>query len=87
MKSGSSQSWFSAQVVNANDRTKTLEVSSDGGKTFKPAQRQSYNYFQLSSGTGSATATIRVTSVGGKQVVIPNVQLTSDSKTQAPGNY
>ena len=87
MKDGASQYWFSAMVQNANDRTQTLEVSTDNGATWKPTQRQSYNYFQLSGGTGSATCSIRVTSVSGKQVVVNNVQVASGAVATASSNY
>lgn len=74
-------------VQNANDRTKSLEVSTDNGSTWQPTQRQSYNYFQLNSGTKSNSCAIRVTSESGKQVVVQNVQVASGSVTKASSNY
>ncbi|KAJ9622436.1 hypothetical protein H2203_006658 [Taxawa tesnikishii (nom. ined.)] len=56
MKSGVSQYWFSAQIVNGNLRTNKLEVSIDQGKTWKSTTRQTYNFFEISSGTGASTA-------------------------------
>ncbi len=61
MKSGVSQYWFSAQVVNASRRTAKMEVSTDQGKTWKAAQRTTYNFFEISSGVGASSAWIRVT--------------------------
>ncbi|KAL9052505.1 MAG: hypothetical protein Q9162_005361 [Coniocarpon cinnabarinum] len=85
-KSGVTQYWFSAQVVNANDRTQKMEVSSDG-KTWKDTTRQDYNYFEISGGTGSSTVSIRLTSQGGSQVVLDNVTIKADGSVTAKNNY
>lgn len=61
MKTGVSQYWFSAQVVNANRRTSKMEVSTDQGRTWKAAQRQTYNFFEITSGVGASSAWVRVT--------------------------
>jgi expansin (peptidoglycan-binding protein) len=87
MKSGVSQYWFSAQVINAHRRTKTLEVSIDQGKTWKMATRTTYNFFEISSGVGASSAWIRLTSETGTQVVVKNVAQTSDAVVVASGNY
>lgn len=87
MKSGVSANWFSAQVVNAKQRVSKLEVSTDSGKTWKAATRQTYNYFEISSGSGATTAWIRVTSVGGSTVTVKNVSQTSDAKATATANF
>lgn len=87
MKSGVSQYWFSAQVVNAKRRTTKMEVSIDGGKTYKSTNRQTYNFFEISSGAGAAKATIRITSETGSTVVVPNVPMTGDVVVTAGGNY
>jgi expansin (peptidoglycan-binding protein) len=87
LKSGVSQYWFSAQVVNANRRTAKLEVSIDGGKTWKQAKRTDYNFFEIPSGVGAAKASVRVTSKDGKSVVVKDVAMTSDASVKAAGNY
>ncbi|PSK45212.1 Papain inhibitor [Elsinoe australis] len=87
MKSGVSQYWFSAQVVNAKRRTTKMEVSIDGGKTYKSTNRQTYNFFEISSGAGAAKATIRITSETGSTVVVQNVPMTGDAVVTAGGNY
>ncbi|KAF2765929.1 barwin-like endoglucanase [Teratosphaeria nubilosa] len=87
MKSGVSEYWFSAQVVNGNDRTASMEVSTDGGSTWKSTERQDYNFFQISSGAGASTASIRVTSFGGSAVTVDNVSMTGDATATASGNY
>lgn len=61
MKSGSSQYWFAAQVVNGNRRTARMEVSTDQGRTWRAAQRTTYNFFEIGSGVGASSAWIRVT--------------------------
>ncbi len=38
-----------------------LFVSTDQGKTWKAAQRTTYNFFEISSGVGASSAWIRVT--------------------------
>ena len=88
MKSGASQYWFSAQVIGATRRTSTLEVSSDGGATWQPTERQAGdNFFQLASGTGSNKVDIRVTSHINTQVVIKDVPVVGDQATAATENY
>jgi expansin (peptidoglycan-binding protein) len=87
MKSGVSQYWFSAQVVNAKLRTTKLEVSIDSGKTWKAATRTTYNFFEISSGSGSSVAWIRVTSEKGDTVVVKNVSQTGDVRVTATANY
>jgi expansin (peptidoglycan-binding protein) len=86
LKSGVSQYWFSAQVVGANRRTTKLEVSTDG-KTWKAAARTDYNFFEIPSGVGAATAQIRVTGENGSVVVVKNVQMQSDISVKAGNNY
>ncbi|KAI4857365.1 barwin-like endoglucanase [Aureobasidium sp. EXF-8846] len=87
MKSGVSQYWFSAQVVNAKLRTTKLEVSIDSGKTWKTATRTTYNFFEIPSGSGSSVAWIRVTSVNGGTVTVKSVSQTGDVRVTATANY
>ncbi|PNS14513.1 Papain inhibitor [Sphaceloma murrayae] len=88
MKSGVSQYWFSAQVVNGKRRTTKMEVSTDGGKTYRGTdKRQPYNFFEISSGIGATKATIRITSETGSTIVVPNVPMTGDAVVTASGNY
>jgi expansin (peptidoglycan-binding protein) len=87
LKSGVSQYWFSAQVVNANRRTAKLEVSIDDGKTWKAAKRTDYNFFEIPSGVGAAKASVRVTSGDGKSVVVKDVAMTPDLSVKGPSNY
>lgn len=87
MKSGVSANWFSAQVVNAKRRTSKLEVSTDSGKTWKSTTRQTYNFFEISSGCGASTAWIRVTSETGSTVTVKNVSQTGDARATATANY
>ncbi|KAH0024150.1 barwin-like endoglucanase, partial [Aureobasidium melanogenum] len=87
MKTGVSQYWFSAQVLNAKRRTTKLEVSTDSGKTWKAAARTTYNFFEISSGAGAASAWIRVTSETGSTVTVKNVSQTGDVRATATANY
>jgi expansin len=87
MKSGVSQYYFSAQVVNANKRTFNMQVSTDQGKTWKSTTRQTYNFFEISSGVGASTAWIKVTSETGTTVTVQNVPMTSDALVKAGSNY
>ncbi|TGJ87990.1 hypothetical protein E0Z10_g736 [Xylaria hypoxylon] len=85
-KSGTSAYWFSMQVVNANEPVSKLEVSTDGGSTWKSTTRQEYNFFENSSGFGTATVTVRVTGESGSTVVVKNVSVASDSQVTAVSN-
>ena len=87
MKSGVSQYWFSAQVVNGKRRTSKIDVSIDQGKTWKSTQRQTYNFYEISSGAGAATAWIRATSHTGSTVTIKDVSMTGDAVATATANY
>jgi expansin len=87
MKSGVSQYWFSAQVVGAKRRTASMEVSTDQGSTWKSTTRQTYNFFEISSGVGASTAWIKVTSYVGTTVVVKDVPMTGDAVVKASENY
>ena len=86
-KSGASQYWFSMQVVGANKAVRSLEVSANGGKSWLKTTRQDYNYFQLDSGTGSSTVSVRVTSVDGDVVTVNSVTVASDMQYSAGKNF
>lgn len=86
-KSGTSQWWFSMQVMNANERVSKLEVSTDGGRTWAGTNRQDYNFFEQPSGFGTSAVDVRVTSVSGKTIVAKNVKVASDSQTTASSNF
>jgi expansin (peptidoglycan-binding protein) len=86
-KEGTSANWFSMQVMNANVGVSTLEVSIDGGATWKPTVRQPYNFFEYSSGFGKTMVDVKVTSIGGKSVVVKGVSVAANSKTTAGGNF
>ena len=86
-KSGTSPYWFSMQVVNSNVAVKSLEVSTDGGKTWKATTRQTYNYFENSAGFGTQTVDVRVTSTGGQSIVVKSVSVASTSTKTASSNF
>ncbi|KAJ6107656.1 hypothetical protein N7523_008979 [Penicillium sp. IBT 18751x] len=85
-KSGTSEYWFSMQVVNANEPVTKLEVSTDGGSNWQSTTRTSYNYFEQSSGFGTDTVTVRVTGKSGNTVVVKDVGCSSESEFTASSN-
>ncbi|CEL04769.1 Putative Extracellular cellulase [Aspergillus calidoustus] len=85
-KEGTSQYWFSMQVVNANEAVASLEVSTDGGSNWQSTTRTFYNFFENSAGFGTDTVDVRVTGVSGRSVVVKNVGVASGSSTTASGN-
>jgi expansin (peptidoglycan-binding protein) len=87
MHGGASQYWFAATVENASLRTTKMEVSSDGGKTWKGTERDTNNFFVADGVLPSATAWVRVTSESGSTVVVENVKLASGVSTTATKNY
>lgn len=86
-KSGTSKFWFSMQVMNANVGVSKLEVSTDGGATWKATTRQPYNFFENSAGFGADSVDVKVTSVGGRSVVVKGVSVASNSLKTAGGNF
>ncbi|KKY21734.1 putative extracellular cellulase allergen asp f7 [Phaeomoniella chlamydospora] len=86
-KEGVSAYWFSMQVVNANEPVASLEVSTDGGSTWTSATRQTYNFFEISSGTGTTTVDVRVTSSTGSVVTVEDVTISSGASTTASENF
>ncbi|KAI5458610.1 RlpA-like double-psi beta-barrel-protein domain-containing protein-containing protein [Mariannaea sp. PMI_226] len=86
-KDGTSQYWFSMQVVNHNEPVQSLEVSTDGGKTWQKTVRQDYNFFENSSGFGVQTMDVRVTSTTGKTVTVSNVGVASNAQFTATSNF
>ncbi|KAJ9268397.1 CAZyme family CBM63 [Paecilomyces variotii] len=86
-KDGSSQYWFSMQVVNSNLPIKALEVSTDGGNTWQETTRTYYNFFEKDGGFGSETVDVRVTSLTGDKLVVQNVNSGSNAATTATSNF
>ncbi|TKA59564.1 hypothetical protein B0A55_11980 [Friedmanniomyces simplex] len=87
MKTGVTQYWFSAQVVNAHRRTAKMEVSTNQGASWTTATRTTYNFFEISSGVGASAAWIRVTSHTGTTVVVKDVPMTGGAVKAAGGNF
>ena len=86
-KSGTSAYWFSMQVVNSNEAVSALEVSTDGGSTWQSTTRTEYNFFENSSGFGTDTVDVRVTSASGGTIEVSDVSVTSDSQATASSNF
>jgi hypothetical protein len=75
------------QVVNANKQVSTLEVSTDGGNTWQSTTRQPYNFFENSSGFGTTTVDVKVTSIDGDVVIVNNVDVSPDLVVTASANF
>lgn len=75
------------QVVNSNRRVKSLEVSPDGGKTWMKTSRQEYNFFEITSGTGSDSVDVRIKAMNGSVVTVSNVPIQSGKEVQAKKNF
>ncbi|KAF4468779.1 Expansin 2 [Fusarium albosuccineum] len=86
-KEGTSSHWFSMLVQNHNEPVESLEVSTDGGSTWQTTERQDYNFFENSSGFGTDTVDVRVTSTTGKTVTVKNVGVEANSEYEASGNF
>jgi expansin (peptidoglycan-binding protein) len=85
-KSGTSKFWFSMQVMNANVGVSKLEVSTDGGATWKATTRKPYNFFENPAGFGADSVDIKVTGTNGKVVTVKGVSIASNSLKTAGGN-
>lgn len=75
------------QVVNANGAVDSLEVSTDGGSTWQSTTRTDYNFFENTSGFGTDTVDVRVTSASGSTVTVNSVGVSSDSTINASSNF
>ncbi|KAK8121416.1 carbohydrate-binding module family 63 protein [Apiospora kogelbergensis] len=84
-KAGASAWWFSMQVVGADVPVASLEVSVDGGRTWRPTRRQEYNFFEEPAGFGSDTVSVRVTGETGGSVVVHGVGVESELEVTAGG--
>ncbi|KAM5345851.1 hypothetical protein ACJ41O_011712 [Fusarium nematophilum] len=86
-KEGTSQNWFSIQVVNHNEPVESVEVSTDGGSTWQATERQDYNFFENPSGFGVDSVTVRVTSTTGKTVTVEDVGVEANAEYEATSNF
>jgi expansin (peptidoglycan-binding protein) len=86
-KSGTSKFWFSMQVMNANVGVAKLEVSTDGGATWKATKRQPYNFFENPAGFGTDAVDVKVTSTNGKTVITKGVSIASNSLKTTGSNF
>lgn len=73
--------------MNGNVGISKLEVSTDGGKSWKATKRQPYNFFENSSGFGTQSVDVKVTSVDGKTVVVKGVSVQAGKLTTAGSNF
>lgn len=74
--------------LNRHQRVADLQYSTDGGKTWNSGlQRQSYNYFELSSGTGADSVAVRAESVDGDRVVVKDVKVSGGNLVEGSANF
>jgi expansin (peptidoglycan-binding protein) len=86
-KEGTSSHWFSMQVMNSNVAVSKLEVSTDNGSTWQATTRQEYNYFENSSGFGTESVDVKVTSTSGGSIVVKGVSVAASSTKTAGSNF
>lgn len=86
-KEGTSKYWFAMQVMNANLPITKLEVSIDGGVTWKPTTRKPYNFFEQESGFGTDTVDVKVTSSDGKSIIVNDVSIAASTTKAATSNF
>ncbi len=86
-KDGVSAYYFAMQVVNSNKRVASLEVSTNGGSTWLSTVRQTYNFFDISSGTGTTTVDVKITSIDGDVLIIDSVKIAAGASTKASRNF
>ena len=87
MHGGASKYWFAATVENATRRTKSLQVSSDQGKTWIDTKRDTNNFFVAPGVLKSDTAWVKLTSHMDTEVIVKDVVLQSKKSTTATTNY
>ena len=85
-KEGSSVGWTSVQIINSRLPVSKVEYSTDNGNTWKPLTRQTYNYFEVSSGFGGA-AMVRVTASTGATLTETLPIPSSDSTYTGTKNF
>ncbi|PSN59895.1 rare lipo protein A [Corynespora cassiicola Philippines] len=86
-KEGTSPWWFSMQVMNANVGVSKLEVSTNGGSTWLPTQRQPYNFFEYAPGFRTETVDVKVTSVNGQSITVRGVSVAANTRREAASNF
>jgi expansin (peptidoglycan-binding protein) len=86
-KEGTSKFWFSMQVMNSNVPISKLEVSVDGGKTWKATTRKDYNFFENPAGFGADSVDVKVTSTSGSAIVVKSVSIAPKSTKTGPSNF
>ncbi|MEZ4382133.1 MAG: expansin EXLX1 family cellulose-binding protein [Nannocystaceae bacterium] len=86
-KEGSSQWWTAVQVRNHRHAIASLEYSVDGGESFVPVARESYNYFVAPEGMGADPMRLRVTDVYGHVVVDEGVVVGDATEVAGAANF
>jgi expansin (peptidoglycan-binding protein) len=90
-KEGTSQYYFSMQVQNSNWPVETLQVSTDGGRSWQNTISRDYNYFEKDSksggaGFGTEKVDLKITCFNGNSVYMRDVEVKDKKKIWADGN-
>ena len=75
------------QVVDSTEQVTGFQVSSDGGSSWTAAELLNDNFWTISSGTGSTSVTVKLTSASGSEITVPNVGISSGAAVTAPSNF
>lgn len=75
------------QVMNSNLGISKLEVSTDGGSSWKSTTRSKYNFWENSAGFGTSSVDVRVTAVNGKAITVKGVSVAASSTKTASSNF
>jgi expansin (peptidoglycan-binding protein) len=75
------------QVRNSNLPVKSLEVSTDNGKSWTGTARKDYNFFENPSGFRTQTVDVRVTSSTGSTIIVKGVNMNPVTEFKAASNF
>jgi expansin (peptidoglycan-binding protein) len=84
-KDGSSQYWTAIQVRNSKLPIQSFEWQSNG--TWTPVNRTDYNYFVADKGMGTGALHVRVTAVGGAELVDTLPTITANATLQGAAQF
>jgi len=75
VKEGSSQWWLALLVDGHGNPLRSVEVSADGGRSWKSLARTDYNYWLAAGGAGPGPFRVRVTDLRGHSAVADGIAI------------
>jgi len=75
VKEGSSQWWLALLVDGHGNPLRSVEVSADGGRSWKSLTRTDYNYWLAAGGAGPGPFRVRVTDLPGHSAVVDGIAI------------